>query len=135
MKKADKTEQTQAGSKGKLGVLLGCSVISVMRAMGKAGWTVPEITEAVKARVGKEGLEVMPAEHTIKLACKRGRDEAKGIDTGRKVAELSKAQLESLRVTPKAKKGGKKSKKQEAVEQAPEATPEQTDAEMVQAAA
>jgi hypothetical protein len=115
------TEETVVvvGSKGKLGVLLGCSVISVMRAMGKHGWTVPEITAAVAAQVGKNGLELMPKEHTIKLACKRGRDEAKGIDTQRKVADLSKKALEALRVTPKAPKGKGKAKVTH-VEPAPE---------------
>lgn len=109
-----------ATSKGKLGSLLGHSVISVMRAMGKHGWTLDELQEAVSAHVGQDGLLLMPKAHTMKLALKRGRDEAKGIDTGRKVAELSAKELDALRVTPKAKKGKggkKKAAKVEAVEE------------------
>lgn len=118
-KKQAKTEEIVAvGSKGKLGVLLGCSVISVMRAMGKHGWQLAEVQASLAAHVGKDGLALLPKEHTMKLALKRGRDEAKGIDTGRKVAPLSAKQLEALRVTPKAKKGKGKKKAEVVVEQA-----------------
>ena len=59
--------EVSVSNKGKLGSLLGHSVISVMRAAGKHGWTPAELKAALEAQVGKT-VVVMPAEDTIKLA-------------------------------------------------------------------
>jgi len=53
--------------KGKLGSLLGHSVISVMRAMGKHGWTFDQTKAAL------DRAKIPAAEHTIRRALKRGQ--------------------------------------------------------------
>lgn len=68
-RKAAKDSSKKAdGSKGKLGSLLGHSVISVMRAMGKHGWDF----EQAKAAIDK--AKIPAAEHTIRRALKRGKN-------------------------------------------------------------
>lgn len=86
-KKATKTSTTKAPTKGKLGSLLGHSVISVVRAMGKNGWTEEEATAALK----KAGI--MPATRTIRNALRRGKKN----DKTRRIANLTAKQLASLR--------------------------------------
>jgi hypothetical protein len=77
---------------GKLGELLGYSVISVIRAMGKAGWDF----DTARAALDKAGVEA--AKHTLKVGLKRGRDGQKFI------APLSNKQLDSLRAAVTIKK-------------------------------
>lgn len=74
--------------KGKLGELMGYSVVSVIRAMGKAGWDY----ETAKAALDKAGIEA--AQHTIRVGLKRGRDGQK------RIAPLSAKELNTLRATP-----------------------------------
>jgi hypothetical protein len=82
--------------KGKLGELLGHSVVSVIRAMGKAGWDY----DTARAALDKAGIEA--AQHTVKVGMKRGRDGQK------RIAPLSAKELESLRAgKPTAKKSVK----------------------------
>lgn len=85
--KASKAKSAKPSSKVKLGKVFGCSVVSVIRAMGKAGWDF----ETAQAALQKSGIKA--ATHTIKIGLKRGRDGQK------KIAELSSQQLESLRVS------------------------------------
>jgi hypothetical protein len=99
---ADKSQTKQSTTKpsmvrkGKLGELLGHSVISVIRAMGKAGWDY----DTARAALDKAGIEA--AQHTVKVGLKRGRDGQK------RIAPLSTKQLESLRVAkPTTKKSAK----------------------------
>jgi len=80
-----KTKPNGAPRKGKLGSLLGHSVISVVRAMGKAGWEF----DAAKAALDK--AKIPAATHTIRMALKRGRDGQK------RIAPLSKKELEPLK--------------------------------------
>jgi uncharacterized OsmC-like protein len=72
--------------KSQLGSLLGCSVVSVIRAMGKAGW------DYETARAALNNARIRPATHTVKIGLKRGRDGQK------RIAPLTKAQLNTLRV-------------------------------------
>lgn len=100
--KVKPTKSAKAPRKGKLGELLGYSVVSVIRAMGKNGWDF----ETAKAALGKAGIEA--AQHTLKVGLKRGRDGQK------KIAPLSAKELDTLRVAPaKAKANAKKSAKGE----------------------
>jgi len=91
--KETKTKADKPSSKGKLGELLGHSVVSVVRAMGKAGWDF----DTAKAALEKAG--VAAAEHTIRVGLKRGRDN----DPKRRIAPLSAKELDTLRATPKVK--------------------------------
>lgn len=94
-KQPAKTKPASKPRKGKLGELLGFSVVSVIRAFGKAGWDY----ETAKAALEKAKVEA--AVHTIRVGLKRGRDGQK------KIAPLSKTELEGLRATP-AKANAKK---------------------------
>jgi hypothetical protein len=85
-------EKSQNASKGKLGSLLGHSVVSVIRCLGKNGWTFDHAEEALK----KAGIAA--ATHTIKIGLKRGRDGQK------RIAPLSAEELETLRIGPAKKK-------------------------------
>src|SRR5438045_1222224 len=71
--------------KGKLGALLGFSVISVIGAMGREGWDFDQAEAALKK------AKVPAKQHTIKMALKRGRDGEKAI------APVTAKQLDSLR--------------------------------------
>ena len=96
-KAANKTKAnkpTKKTSKGRLGAILGHSVVSVVRAMGKHGWELSD------AKTVLDHLKIPIRPHTLRMALKRGRDN----DKTRRIAKLSKPQLDSLRVTPKAKK-------------------------------
>jgi hypothetical protein len=73
--------------KGKLGELLGYSVVSVIRAMGRAGWDY----ETARAALEAQGVEA--ADHTVKVGLKRGRDG----DKTRFIAPVSAKQLASLK--------------------------------------
>lgn len=88
--------KTPAPRKGKLGAVLGHSVVSVIRAMGKAGWDF----ETAKAALVKAGVEA--AEHTIRIGLKRGRDGQK------RIAPLSAKELDTLRPAKSAKSTAKK---------------------------
>lgn len=81
--------------KGKLGELLGFSVVSVIRAMGKAGWDY----DTARAALDKAGIEA--ARHTVRVGLKRGRDGQK------RIAPLTAKQLDPLRAKPSAKKAHK----------------------------
>lgn len=91
-KSVKSTKQTKAAvvvssaSKGALGQILGHSVISVMRAMGRAGWSF----ETIQASVAAQKIEA--AERTIRGAIRRGKAGEK------RIAELTAAQLNSLKV-------------------------------------
>jgi hypothetical protein len=76
----------ESTTKGKLGAILNCSVISVMRALGAAGWDFKKIQAAVRA----QGIEA--AERTIRGAIRRGKAGQK------RIAVLSPEQLASLEV-------------------------------------
>lgn len=89
--KAKKAEGEEPATRGKLGSILGHSVVSVIRAFGKAGWDF----ETAKASLQKVG--VTAAERTIKIGLMRGHKN----DGTRRIANLTKAQLDSLKVTPK----------------------------------
>gem|GEM_PF-4581156 len=86
--RAKKSAKSIKPRKGKLGLLLGHSVVSVIRAMGKAGWTY----ETARAALDKAGIEA--ATHTVKVGLKRGRDGQK------RIAPLTEKQLQSLKVKP-----------------------------------
>jgi hypothetical protein len=93
-----KSTSAKVETKGKLGAILGHSVVSVIRAWGKAGWSVQEAQLALSA------LKIEAAPHTIKGGLLRGRQ----ADGTRRIAELTKAELDSLHVAvPKAKKSTK----------------------------
>src|SRR5688572_6518360 len=62
--KKDKAAKNGLVRKGKLGSLLGHSVISVMRAMGKHGWNFEQVQEAL----AKNKIEA--ADHTVRRALK-----------------------------------------------------------------
>lgn len=74
-----------APRKGKLGSLLGHSVISVLRAMGKAGWDFEQ------AKAAMDRAKIPAATHTVRMALKRGRDGEK------KIAPLSAKELATLK--------------------------------------
>ena len=57
-----------APKKGKFGLLLGHSVISVLRAMGKAGWEFDD------AKAAMNNAKIPAADHTIRRALKRGQN-------------------------------------------------------------
>jgi hypothetical protein len=85
--KASKKHNVHNGAvrKGKLGSLLGHSVISVMRAMGKHKWTFDQ----AKAAVDK--AKIKAADHTIRRALVRGQ-------RGQlRIAPLTSKQLATLR--------------------------------------
>jgi hypothetical protein len=84
----------KAASKGKLGQILGHSVVSVIRALGKAGWELDEAQDTL------QHLRISAKPHTIKMGLKRGRDG----DKTRKIAPLTTKQLNSLRVAKPAAK-------------------------------
>jgi hypothetical protein len=85
-KKADATPaKSITPRKGTLGLLLGHSVVSVIRAMGKNGWTY----ETARAALDKAGIEA--ATHTVKVGLKRGRDGQK------RIAPLSAKDLAALK--------------------------------------
>ena len=87
-KKAKTTRKTpQPTAKGKLGAVLGFSVISVIRAMGREGWDFEQATAALKK------AKIPAKEHTVRMALKRGRDGEKAI------APVTAKQLASLRAT------------------------------------
>lgn len=73
--------------KGKLGALLGFSVISVIRAMGREGWDYKQAESALKT------AKISAKQHTIKMALKRGRDGTHAI------APVTARQLSGLRPT------------------------------------
>lgn len=147
-KKTVEVIETQAvvGSKGRLGCIVidgkAHSVISVMRAMGYNGWTLPELNAAIEAHIGQDGLLLAPAEHTRKLALKRGRDEkaVEGGAGGRKIADVSDKALRAWAgiVKEKAKKkgkgGSKKSKKEAVVAEGEHEKDGLTESEVVQEA-
>ena len=85
-----KHAKVKAPRKGKLGVLLGHSVVSVIRAMGKNNWTY----EAARAALDQAGIEA--ATHTVKVGLKRGRDG----DKQKRIAPVSAKQLQSLKAKP-----------------------------------
>jgi len=82
--KAAKSKPADVQRKGKLGALLGHSVISVLRAMGKAGWDF----DAAKAALDK--AKIAAADHTIRRALKRGRNGEM------RIAPLGKKELAAL---------------------------------------
>lgn len=142
--KKEQTETTVVGSKGKLGAIViegkAHSVISIMRKMGYVGFTQAELLEVLQAHVGDGNFNLLPAEHTMKLALKRGRDEAKGIDTGRKMADVTEKALREWAGVQKAKKvkgSKKKGKKADDTLVAPEQHEKDglTEQEVVEAAA
>jgi hypothetical protein len=87
VKTTKKKTTTKAVTKGKLGSLLGHSVISVVRAMGKTGWDF----EAAKAALDKAGVKA--ATRTIQNALRRGKQN----DGSRRIAPLSAKQLATLK--------------------------------------
>ncbi|MHC1769011.1 MAG: hypothetical protein AB9869_32795 [Verrucomicrobiia bacterium] len=92
--KQPKTEPApERPSKGKFGSLLGYSVVSVIRAMGKAGW------DFAQAKAALDKAAIPAATHTIKIALRRGRNGEK------RIAPLSPAELAPLLPEePKSKK-------------------------------
>jgi len=93
----EKKGKGRSADKEDLGKLFGFSMCSVIRTMGRHGFTVEEATLAL----GKLGIK--PAKHTLAIGIRRGVNK----DATRKFADLSKAQLDSLRVKVPAAKGGK----------------------------
>lgn len=87
-------DASENARKGKLGELLGHSVVSVIRAMGRAGWDF----DTANAALRKAGITA--ATHTVKVGLKRGRDGEK------RIAPLSRKELDTLRA-PAAKKSTK----------------------------
>src|SRR4051794_29980704 len=67
-KKPTSQKALQPATKGKLGALLGFSVISVIRAMGREGWDYKQAEAVLKT------AKIPAKQHTIKMALKRGRD-------------------------------------------------------------
>lgn len=92
---AKKKAVNGAVRKGKLGSLLGQSVISVMRAMGKHGWTFDE------AKAALDKANISAATHTIRRALKRGQNGEL------RIAPVSAKELEALRGTPAKKSKSK----------------------------
>lgn len=84
---AKKGAKAKAKTKGKLGQILGFSVISVIRAMGKAGWKFDEAQNALAQ------LKIAAKPHTVRMGLLRGRKN----DKTRKIAPLSAKQLNTLR--------------------------------------
>ncbi len=82
-----KQSERKAASKGKLGSLLGHSVISVVRAMGKHGWDFEQAQAALK----KAGITAK--EFTVKRALKRGANN----DKTRRIAPITAKELETLK--------------------------------------
>ena len=89
-----KTKTTKTGSKNtkvkrqtkhRLGELLGHPAVTVIRAMGKAGWTFDDAEAALKK------AKIRAAEHTIRVALMRGRNGEKTI------AKVAAKELNSLR--------------------------------------
>ena len=74
--------------KGKLGLLLGHSVISVMRAMGKHGWKFDD------AKAALDKAKIPAAEHTIRRALKRGQNGEL------RIAPVSAKDLAALKASP-----------------------------------
>lgn len=114
MSKNKKTEKTETnGRPGKLGGYKGHSVTSVVRAMGKAGWTLDE------ARTFFEKKDIAVADTTIKIQLRAG---VKG--EGGDPAKFSKDELAAMK--PKVKKAAAKeepapkSKKKSKVKPEPE---------------
>lgn len=97
-KQVDKTPAApvvvEVKTKGALGEWLGFSVISVMRAMGAAGWDYKRVLAAVQ-KAGKEAKE-----RTIRGAIRRGKKGEKKIAvlTAEQLAELD-AQVPTPAVT------------------------------------
>lgn len=119
MAKANKTKKEKGDSTGKLGGYKGHSITSVIRAFGKAGWTLEEAREWF--RLNK--IEV--ADNTIKIQIRRG---ANGDQEG---APLSKKELAEMKpeVEEKPKKSKDKSKKDKGKKKAKPAKDEDEDAE------
>lgn len=120
--KDSKTSKSNAPKLGKLGGYKGHSMTSVIRAFGKAGWSLDE------ARAFFERNKLSVADATIKIQLRAGR-----IGEGGDSADFSKKDLEAMRpknVKPakkdKAEKPAKKSKKaaKEEVEEEEEDEPE-----------
>ena len=72
---------------GKLGQVLGHSVLSVIRCFGKAGWDFDTAKAALKK------AKIQAADHTIRVGLKRGRNG----DKTRRIAPLSAKELDSLK--------------------------------------
>jgi hypothetical protein len=95
MAKNKKEKAEKGASTGKLGGYKGHSITSVIRAFGKAGWTLDE----ARAWFKQEKIEV--ADNTIKIQLRRG---AKGEEEG---APLSKKELAEIKPVVKASKKDK----------------------------
>jgi hypothetical protein len=85
-KKDIPTKKRKNANKGRLGSLLGHSVVSVIRCMGKNNWTFTDASTALMT------AGIKAAEHTIKIGLKRGRDGQK------RIAPLSAKELSALKV-------------------------------------
>ena len=87
MKKAaaKKTDKTETPKPGKLGGLFGCSVTSVLRRLGKEGFSTAHAKAIMKAK----GVKVSPTTVSIQLGNGRNGE-------GEPV-ELTKGQLDELK--------------------------------------
>jgi hypothetical protein len=90
-KKATKKAKTDIPRRATLGSLFGLSVVSVIRAMGKAGWNYE------KAKAALDSAKIPAADHTIRIGLKRGRDGEK------KIASLNAKEWALLRAGAKTK--------------------------------
>lgn len=132
-KSTESKESNGNGNPGKLGGWRGHSVTSVIRALGKAGWSITEVREFCKQQ------RIDAAENTMKIQVQRGR-------TGEgDPAPIAKAELEKLRPeipekpakktekgskeSAKTSKGGKDKKKDKGSKKAKPAPVEQVEAE------
>jgi len=102
MAKTKKEKAEKGASTGKLGGYKGHSITSVIRAFGKAGWTLDE----ARAWFKQEKIDV--ADNTIKIQLRRG---AKGEEEGAPLKKSELAEMKPVVKKSKEEKSDKKSKK------------------------